>query len=64
MNIEQIEKEWLQRCEMLIFHSGNGSFPRPQKPCQRVAAFKIGKQLLCKQHAGDTALKHLLNKQN
>ncbi len=69
MEIEKLrlpkpEKRWKeQRCARIVRSSGTTYFDGDTGRCGRMARFKIDGIGLCTQHAGEAALKHLINQQ-
>ena len=66
MHIKIIETEKprhlsAQKCQRQVFHSGDGSTPRPRSRCERFAKYDIDGIKFCHQHAGETVLNHTLN---
>ena len=49
------------RCSKQVYTSGDGISPRPQHRCRRLARYQVNGESYCVQHAGETALKALLN---
>ena len=71
MKIETIEQpeplhmrdvHGFKRCEEKISTSGTATMPGRKRACRRFPSFLIGGERLCKLHAGDKALKYLLDK--
>lgn len=56
------EKNWLnsERCEATTASSGTHYFPDGNRRCARFAAFDVDGKRLCKQHAGELALLHVI----
>lgn len=66
MHIKVIETEnprnvLASMCQRQVFHSGDGSTPRPRSRCQRFAKYDIDGIKYCHLHAGETALNYMLN---
>lgn len=52
-----------QRCTKAIRQSGTAFERRPDRHCDRMAVFKLDGKPFCVQHAGEVALKHLIDNQ-
>lgn len=50
-------------CSEEVRTSGTATFPGRRKNCRRFAVFIIDGEKLCKLHAGDKALKHLMSEE-
>lgn len=58
MKIEKIEQpkhyqQGQKRCQRLVYHSGDGSTPRPSSDCCRFAKYIIAGKRFCYQHASE-----------
>ena len=52
-----------RRCSQKVKSTGSGPFDKSQNQCGRFAKVTIGRKHYCAQHAGELALKHLINEQ-
>lgn len=69
MRIEPIElpppeKRWKEkRCSRIVRSTGTTYFQGRRNQCGRMARYKLDGVMFCVQHAGEMALKQLINQQ-
>jgi len=71
MKIEELElpvpaKRWKKKylCSKKVAMAGTTYFDNKNNQCRRAARFKVGNKQFCVQHAGECALKHLMDNQD